>query len=124
GTEVRLITVVDDTLRTALAARIFKPDPWVGSGQTDDHDVWSSRMSETAAENLRRARLETTCLITDGEPKRVLLEEAQKWQADCIFMGATGLRGLRRFLLGSVSSGVATTAACTVEVVRQRRQRP
>jgi nucleotide-binding universal stress UspA family protein len=119
-TQVRLITVVDDTLRTAMAARIFKLDQWVRAGQTDDHDVWLSRMSESAAENLRRARLQTTCLITDGEPKRVLLEEAQQWQANCIFVGATGLRGLRRLLLGSVSSGVASAAACSVEVVRRR----
>src|SRR5262245_7961029 len=119
-TQARLITVVDDSLRTAIAARILKLDQWMRAEQTDDHHVWLSRMLESAADQLRRARLETTCLITEGDPKRVLLEEARHWQANCIFMGATGLRGLRRLLLGSVSSGVATTAECTVEVVRQR----
>jgi len=119
-TQARLITVVDDSLRTAIAARILKLDQWMKTDQTDDHHVWLSRMSESAADQLRGTRLETTCLITEGDPKRVLLEEARHWQANCIFMGATGLRGLRRLLLGSVSSGVATTAECTVEVVRQR----
>jgi nucleotide-binding universal stress UspA family protein len=115
-TQVRLVTAVDDTIRTAIAARIVKLEQWV----TDDHHVWLSRMAESAAEQLRSARLEATCLITEGEPKRVLLETAEKWGAHCIFVGATGLRGLRRLLIGSVSSGVANADACSVEVVRPR----
>jgi nucleotide-binding universal stress UspA family protein len=120
GTQVRLITAVDDTIKTALAARILKLDKLLRAGHKDDHHVWLSKMSEGAAEQLRRARMETTCLITEGDPQRVLLEAAQQWPADCVFLGATGLRGLRRLLLGSVSGGLATAAPCTVEVVRQR----
>jgi nucleotide-binding universal stress UspA family protein len=119
-TQVQLITVVDDTIRTAIAARILKLEQWVGTGHTEDHHVWLSRMAESAAEQLRHARLNATCLITEGEPQRVLLESAEQWGAHCIFLGATGLRGLRRLLIGSVSSGVANAAACTVEVVRRR----
>jgi len=119
GTQVRLITVVDDTIRTAIAARILKLDAWFEGGQTDDHHIWLSKMTEGAAERLRRVRLDATCLLSEGEPKRVLLDEAQQWQADSIFLGATGLRGLQRLLLGSVSSSVATAASCTVEVVRR-----
>ena len=117
-TQVRLITVVDETIRTAIAARILKLHDWIRVGQTDDHRVWLSKVSENAAEQLRRAGLEVTCLITEGEPKRVLLDTAREWEVHCIFLGATGLRGLRRLLIGSVSSGVASAAACTVEVVR------
>jgi hypothetical protein len=65
------------------------------------------------------SRLKATCAITEGEPKRVLLETAHEWGAHCIFVEATGLRGLRRLPIGSVSSGVANAAACTVEVVRR-----
>jgi nucleotide-binding universal stress UspA family protein len=117
-TQVRLITVVDETIRTAIAARILKLHDWIRVGQTDDHRVWLSKVSENAAEQLRRAGLEVTYLITEGEPKRVLLDTAREWEVHCIFLGATGLRGLRRLLIGSVSSGVASAAACTVEVVR------
>jgi nucleotide-binding universal stress UspA family protein len=118
GTQVRLITVVDDTIRTAIAARILKLDAWFEGAQTDDHHIWLSKMTDDAAERLRRVRLDATCLLSEGEPKRVLLDEAQQWQADSIFLGATGLRGLQRLLLG-VSSSVATAAPCTVEVVRR-----
>jgi len=40
--------------------------------------------------------------------------------ADCIFVGARGVRGLERFLSGSVSSAVAMNAPCSVEIVHRR----
>ena len=43
--------------------------------------------------------------------------------ADCIFVGARGVRGLERFLLGSVSTTVATNAHCSVEIVHRRPPR-
>ncbi|MFX4689754.1 universal stress protein, partial [Acinetobacter baumannii] len=52
---------------------------------------------------------------------RALIEEAEKWQADSIFVGARGLRGRERSLLGSVASAVASRAPCSVEVVRKER---
>ena len=54
----------------------------------------------------------------DEEPKRLLLSEAESWDADSIFVGARGLGGFRRCLLGSVSSAVAARAYCSVEIVR------
>jgi len=37
--------------------------------------------------------------------------------ADCIVVGAAGVRGIERFLLGSVSTAVAMGAHCSVEIV-------
>lgn len=48
-----------------------------------------------------------------------LVEEAETWNADCVFVGAKGTRGIERLLLGSVSSAVAARAHCSVEVVRR-----
>lgn len=56
--------------------------------------------------------------VREGDPKHILVAEAETWKADCIFMGARGLSPLRRFLLGSVSLAVAVRAHCSVEVVR------
>ena len=61
-----------------------------------------------------------TLVVKEGDPKRVLIEEAEQWGADCIFVGARGLRRLERFLLGSVSTAVAARAHCSVEVVHPR----
>jgi len=59
-------------------------------------------------------------LVVDGDPKALLPREAERWQADSIFVGARGVRGVERFLLGSVSAAVAARAPCSVEVVRPR----
>ena len=59
----------------------------------------------------------------DGAPRsgavRVIIREAERWSADCIFVGAKGQSAIERFLLGSVSASVAARAPCSVEVVRQ-----
>ena len=53
-----------------------------------------------------------------GATAEVLVEAASSWRADCIFLGARGLSGIERFLIGSVSASVAAMAGCSVEVVR------
>ena len=65
--------------------------------------------------------LKASLSIKQGEAKRELLLEAEKWKADCIFVGTRNIQGvLDRFLLGSVSSGVVSDAPCSVEVVRAK----
>ena len=53
-----------------------------------------------------------------GEPKEVILEEAESWGADLIVVGSHGVKGWKRLWLGSVSQAVATDAKCSVEIVR------
>jgi nucleotide-binding universal stress UspA family protein len=71
-----------------------------------------------AAQKLRDAGLHTEVLVRRGNPADQILEEADTWGADCIFVGAKGTRGIDRLLLGSVSSAVSARAHCSVEVVR------
>jgi nucleotide-binding universal stress UspA family protein len=66
-------------------------------------------------------RLVVESEILHGYPKNVILGEAEKWGADLIVLGARGLNAIDRFLLGSVSSAVATHAKCSVEIVRRPR---
>lgn len=82
---------------------------------------WARHAVDAAAEELRSASpgLAVTPLVHEGDPKRVLLDAAEHWGADCVFVGAKGHSRLERFLLGSVSSAVAARAKCSVEVVRQ-----
>jgi len=117
GVDIRIVTAVDDRMITALAARLFNTRPWLTT-ESEDHEVWLSHMGEYAVEQLRWAGLKASFVFEHGEASRVLLKAAEQWRADCVVMGATGLRGLRRMLLGSVSSSVAAHALCSVEVVR------
>jgi nucleotide-binding universal stress UspA family protein len=75
------------------------------------------------ARNEAVARLSAAGLKASGEallddPRRALIEVADAWKADCIYVGARGLNTFERILLGSVSSKVAGHAPCSVEVVR------
>jgi nucleotide-binding universal stress UspA family protein len=54
----------------------------------------------------------------EGEPAKVILDVAQEQNADLIVVGARGLTGFERFLLGSVSSKLSHHASCSVMIVR------
>ncbi len=71
-----------------------------------------------AAARLLPTGLQTSIAVKEASPKQLLLDEAESWKADCIFVGARGLSDFKRLLLGSVSTAVVTRAHCSVEVVR------
>lgn len=115
-TIVHIVTAIDVRLATAipvLEAPLGEP----GFVSTDEKG-WIGDAQKQACEELRRAGLATTSVIRDGDPKHVLLAEAEAWHADLIVLGAKGISRIERFLLGSVSSAVAARAHCSVEVVR------
>ncbi len=117
GSAVRLVTALDARMCTALA---FMPLPGQTGTQSRDTDE-SARMSETLdamAAPLHERGLAVSSIITAGDPKHVLLDEAERWEADSLFVGARGLSRVERFLLGSVSAAVAARAPCSVEVIR------
>lgn len=65
--------------------------------------------------------LEVSLVMREGNPKQVLVEEAEAWNADTIFVGATKFDDfLTKYLLGSVSSAIVTRAHCSVEVIRPK----
>ncbi len=86
-----------------------------GGMQLDSLD----RVQSAAAARLNAVGLKASTVIKGSDAGRELLVEAEKWNADCIFVGTRDIRGtLDRFLIGSVSAGVAANAPCSVEVVR------
>ncbi len=80
---------------------------------------------EKAAAKLRAddesRQLNVTTNVLSGSPKRVILEEAERFGADLIVVGSHGQGALERFLLGSVSQAVALHAKCSVEIVRSSK---
>lgn len=112
SSEARVIAVLDQAMATVLE--------WDEGGDAGAQ-AGVHKMVGTAAEKLRAAGLAVASVVKEGDPKRVLVEEAEQWGADCIFVGARGLRRLERFLLGSVSTAVAARAHCSVEIVHPRQ---
>jgi nucleotide-binding universal stress UspA family protein len=107
GSQVRLVCALDETLASTL-------DAGDAAGQRADANA---RLAPHATA-LRAAGLEVSTAVIGGDAKHVLLDEAERWQAHCVFLGARGLRAIERLLLGSVSATVAARAACSVEIVR------
>ena len=70
------------------------------------------------ADALRSAGIYVTTAVVQGDPKSVVIDDAEAWGADLIVLGSHGRKGLQRFLLGSVSEAVLRHAHCSVEVVR------
>jgi nucleotide-binding universal stress UspA family protein len=57
----------------------------------------------------------------EGDPAQVLIDVAEAVGAELIVVGARGLTGLQRWLLGSVSSKLSHHAHCDVMIVREDR---
>ena len=83
-------------------------------------DSWMPQHQSSASEKLRSSGLSVSEIVMKGEPAHALINEAEEWGADSIFVGTRDLHGFRHFLYGSVSSAVAARAQCSVEVARDR----
>jgi nucleotide-binding universal stress UspA family protein len=120
GTEVGLLAVVDTVLGIASDPDEPSATKWI---EVEDEKDWEQvrEIFEPAAQKLRNAGLHAEVLIRRGTPADEILQEAHSWGADCIFVGAKGIRGIDRLLLGSVASAVSARAPCSVEVVRPKK---
>jgi nucleotide-binding universal stress UspA family protein len=121
GTEMRVVSVVELILPPTLTMM----EPGDEGFPPDRLEFLESQKVAHGYATLAAQMLSKVCLhVTEAIPvvsrgaKSAILEEAERWDADCIFLGSHGLEGLDRFLLGSVSEAVATHAHCCVEVVR------
>lgn len=115
---VRLVTVVDPHNAAVRENRVsgLKKNPPKLRKMT--RDVVEKFMKD-AAKKLRSRLLSVSTRIEEGDPKRVLIADAEEWGADCIFIGASAAENvLERFLLGSVATAIVARAQCSVEVVR------
>jgi nucleotide-binding universal stress UspA family protein len=72
----------------------------------------------TLANQLSASGLVASRRLIEGDPARELGREAERWNADVIFLGANGTTQASRFLLGGVSTAVVTRAQRPVEIVR------
>src|SRR5262245_33723681 len=121
GSEVKVVSAVEIPYAPTTEAWVL-PDSYY-----NELEETANAQAEAAVRNAvkqikssRAAGLEITMEIKSGPAKDVILDEAEKWDADMIVLGSHGYSGWQRFLLGSVSHAVATHAHCSVEIVRQK----
>jgi nucleotide-binding universal stress UspA family protein len=119
GSELKILAVV-------APIPDVTPEPWVGMEdyyrarekvERDHAQATLDRAVSTLGTSGNKA-LKVTAEAPFGSPKRVILEEAERWGADLIVVGSHGYGFWNRLLLGSVSQAIATHANCSVEIVR------
>ncbi len=118
GTAIRLITVID--LRVSIA--FLHPTGPIRYWTTDEDKnpiAWIDRMLSYQKQRIEEKGFIAYSEALKGDPKRVLLKEAEEWGADMIFVGPRGLTGRERIITGSVSTALATHAHCSVEIVHR-----
>lgn len=80
------------------------------------------RMTQEIAEQMREEGLEATALLIQGPTAEVILETAEKVEADIIVIGSHGKGAVYQMLVGSVSEAVIHEAECPILVVPTRER--
>lgn len=108
-----------------LSASIkFLYPPYNDSEEAEQMRADSMRRAQNAIKAAEQILSDAGLAISDHvlvpleAPNKLILQEAENWHSDLIVMGSHGRRGIKRFLIGSVSESVAIHAHCSVEVIR------
>lgn len=105
GTEVRMFTVVDPfdySIPEFVDKALRRAQSF--------HRVIANQLEQTLAF--------TSSVIREGDPKKMILQEAHEWKPDSIFIAPRGRIWIPRFLPGKISDALVARAKCTVELVR------
>lgn len=119
-TEVCVFTVVE-SLALTTPAYGYGAGPIFPQDYTDILEKWRKEaraMVERTAKTLEASGFKASFVVGEGEARTAILEQADRWRPDLIILGSHGRRGLDRFLLGSVSEGIARHARCSVQIAR------
>lgn len=117
GTLVRVISIEGPGVVGALGR--LSPQLRAAAVGSGFESKWAETLAEHAMHELDAAGIRTELEIRGGSPQKALVEAADEWDADCIFLAPhCDGNSYERFLLGSVSAAVAAHANCTVEIVR------
>jgi nucleotide-binding universal stress UspA family protein len=115
GTLIRVATSVEFE---AMPVSPYRPGASAWLRTLGDGDEAERHILDRAVSTLASVGLRAQPVLLRGSAKDMLLDEATRWPADCIFVGARGLSAIRRLFLGSVSTAISARAPCSVEVIR------
>jgi nucleotide-binding universal stress UspA family protein len=119
GTTVRVLSAVEHI--TPPAAEVWYDVGGSLERAQQELRKRAEQLTVDVAEALRASGLTAETAVRDGDPRSVIVDEAQDWSADLIVVGTHGHTGIKRWLLGSVAQAVVGHAPCSVEVVRQKQ---
>jgi nucleotide-binding universal stress UspA family protein len=120
GSTVRVLSVVDQVVTATPEVAVFSAEAIEAERQQLVHvaDELTTRFANWLCSSGMAAEKQ----VRTGDPKSVIIDEAQEWGADLIVVGSHGHTGIKKWLLGSVAQSVVSHAPCSVYVVRERKQ--
>lgn len=121
GSEIRLVSAAEHIAPPAIG-RFVAPVGGIVDEVDESERSWLESQSNKALTSLKPLGLTASVEIIAGNAKQVLIEEAARWKADCIFIGADKDGDAAERSLGSTAAAVAARASSSVEVVRTRRK--
>lgn len=114
--EVLLATVIPNP--NAGAIGVIGP-PYIDyAALADQMRADAQAVLEKGAATLEAQGFRARLIFREGDPATEILELAQEEGVGLIVVGSHGRHGVRRFLLGSVSSRVISHAPCSVLVIK------
>ena len=120
-TRLRLITVLE-SVRPASLALLPAATRALVAGQAETLDATAARAArrrlDAVASRLARAGFTVEVEVRRGVPLDELIADVAAFHADLVVVGARGIGGIERLLLGSVAEGVLTRSPVSVLVVR------
>jgi nucleotide-binding universal stress UspA family protein len=76
------------------------------------------RIIESAVNVLKSVNAKIKTIIVEGYPDKGILDVVEKSNMDMVVMGARGLKGIKAFLIGSVTRSVAINSSKPVLVIK------
>jgi nucleotide-binding universal stress UspA family protein len=106
---------------TVISVAPVTTSPRGGSVDPTSDVAEHRRMLEEAREQLAADGVDAEVVVATGHPAATIVQAAEDGGYDLVVVGSRGLSGVRRMLMGSVSSYVVTHAHGDVLVVRPPR---
>ena len=120
-TKVRLLSVVERLRYPTTAPGALKGQLTAMIKELEaERRAELQKVLERAATHLNNQVIRVTKSTPTGSPADEIIATAEAFDADLVVVGARGLGGMARLLLGSVSERVLRHARCPVLIVKER----
>ena len=109
GSTLHIVNVIDNRSYATIERSVIETE------QKQAEELLNGYKAQAEAEGITNVNT----VIEFGSPKVIISKDlADKLEADLLMCGATGVSGVQRFLIGSVSETIVRYAKCDVLVIR------
>lgn len=118
--EVKVIFVADDS-ELFFEVAYVEPADVLSRMISYGRETLDAAAQRLTAENVRCSTELIEKPISPGQISSTIVSRSESWNADLIVMGTHGRRGMKRFVMGSVSEGVVAKSIKPVLLIRSER---